>query len=113
MLEAFGAALQGVMAGIYDPGTLHVPTRTDATDGSVTVTWADVAIKGQVDQVSEVMRVSAGYTAKQQRLIVLADGAATITTDCECTLGGTRWSIAAADLDTLASHWVLRGQRAA
>jgi len=113
MLEAFGSAFAGIFGAIYDTGTLHRSTRTEAEDGDVSVTWANVVIKGQVYQVSEQMRQAAGYTAKQQRLLVLQDGVSpAITSADEITLGGTRWAIAAVETDPLNTHFVIRGERA-
>lgn len=114
------SSFAGIFGQFYLDGLLHVPTRTDELNGDVTITLtgddgqpAATAIKGQVDQVSESMRQRAGYTDKDQRIIVLAHGVPTITTDHEITLGGVRWMIAAADQDSAKSHWTLRGTRKA
>lgn len=119
MLESFASAFAGVFGSLYDDGLLHVPTRTEGDGGDVTVAFtgdagqpAATAIKGQVDQVSEAMRLQAGYTEREQRLFVLQDGVDALTSDYEITLGGTRWKIAAVESDPLNTHWVVRGMRA-
>ncbi len=110
---ALASSFASVFGAFYLDGTLHRITRMEDAGGSITNAETDVAIKGQVDQVSEAMRVQAGYTEKEQRLIVLSAVISPApTSQDEITLGGTRWAIAAVEADPVSSHWVIRGQRA-
>lgn len=103
----FGAAF----GGIYLPGTLHRPTRTEADNGDVTVAWTDAPMKYQPDRITEAMRQAEGFTDKDAAFIILQAGVAPFDTDAEATMGG-RWAIKSVDADPASTHWVVRASPA-
>lgn len=99
-------------ASIYLPAVLHVRTVIDDGEGSLTASETEYACRAQVDEATEAMRASAGYTDTDRRIMVLA---ATLpakpTTDDAITVGGQRYNIGSVSADPANSHWVLRGTR--
>lgn len=115
LLDGGGASLlHGVFNGIYPSGVLVRRTVTEDAGGSQTVTESEVPIKVQTDNVNEAMRVAAGYTDSDVRLIVLTSGlTGDITTnDKIMDSRGTLWSVTMPALDPCGSHWTIRGQKA-
>jgi hypothetical protein len=108
----FGAAL----SGLYLDATLHRGTGSPTYDGEGKITGytssSDVAVKAQVDSATEAMRQADGFAEGDARILVLAEGAGTITSDHRITVRGVVWLILSAELDAAASHWTLRARRA-
>ena len=104
--DIFGA----VFGSVYSDGTLNKVTRADNGKGGGAVSAVPIAIKGQIDAVTEAMRQAPGYTADDVRLIVLQDGVdESPTSDDTINLGGTKWSISNVVSDAAQTHWVMRG----
>lgn len=114
LLSGGGSALlNSVFASIYPSGVLHVPTQTEDDGGSITETWADIAIKVQTDRVTEAMRQQPGYADADVRVIILSAGVDAITSDMEATDGrGERWELSVIGQDPCGSHWECAGVRA-
>jgi hypothetical protein len=110
------AAIFGsVLSGLYLPATLHVPGEyaTDLEGNVLPSTGTDIACRAQVDAATYAMRQSEGYSEGDVRIIVLVAGlGAEITTDCQISVSGKRWTVGSAELDAADSHWVLRGRAA-
>lgn len=70
----------------------------------------------QVDQATEAMRQADGYTDQDRRMLVLAQGVPSITTDDRINITGGpfvgEWMIASVVRDPFAAYWELRGRRA-
>lgn len=99
--------LAGVFAAafgpIYEDAILHRSTFTDDGEGGGAVTWADEAVKAQLDHSYQ------GTNETGQRILVLADGVSLITSDHEITLGGVRYTIGRVERDPARTHYVLIG----
>lgn len=110
------AVFSSALSGLYLDATLHTGTGAPiyGTGGAITgyTTSSDVACKAQVDVATEAMRRLEGFAEGDCRIIVLAQGIGTITTDHRITVRGVVWLILAAELDAAASHWTLRARRA-
>ena len=88
------------------------PESYDADDGSVTVESELYACRAQIDAVTEAMRQAPGYTATDQRILILSDTLDVVpTTDDEITVGGREWGVASVASDPAQSYWELRGTR--
>ena len=113
LLDGGIAAIFGkVFAGLYLPATLRRQVRTETDGGSVTVETELHACRAQIDAVTEAMRQAPGYTATDQRILILADTLDVApTTDDEITVGGREWGIASVASDPAQSYWELRGAR--
>jgi hypothetical protein len=108
----FGAAL----SGLYLDATLHRGTGSPTYDGEGNITGytgaGDVAVKAQVDTATEAMRQADGFAEGDARILVLAQGIGTITSDHRITVRGQEWHILSAELDAAQSHWTLRARKA-
>lgn len=102
----FSAAL----SGLYLDATLHRATLTDDGEGGGTSSFADAAVKAQLDQTTHAQRMAEGYSDTDQRILVLARGVTAPTTDDEITVRGERWKIASVTMDAAASYYDLRGR---
>ncbi|WP_347271629.1 hypothetical protein [Rhizorhabdus histidinilytica] len=110
----FGAAL----GGIYLDGQLVRSGAMPIYDNEGNITGyaggAPIAIKCQVDAATWDMRRAEGYVEGDMRIIVLTAGlGVAITTDHRITAKGATWMIQSVELDAAASHYVLRGRKAA
>lgn len=106
----FGAAL----AGTYEDAVLRRRASPSySTGGRLSADApADFPCKAQMQQMTERMRMAAGYTDTDQRIFILASTLATVpTTDDEIELLGQRWGIASVDQDPARAYWDLRGTR--
>lgn len=112
MLDGGGAALMSaVFSGIYLDGTLHRPTLTDDGMGGGTSTFADEGVKVQLEAVTEAMRQADGYTDQDVRILMLASGVARPDSDCEVTVGATRYMIQPpVGTDPAQSYWDCRAR---
>jgi hypothetical protein len=109
----FSAAFAGFFldAQLYRPNAFADNGKGGGSGGSG---FADPEpVKAQLDQVTQAMRSSEGFVDSDQRILVLASGIAPITTDCEISVGGTRWQIASVSQDPARSYYELRGRRKA
>lgn len=110
------ALFSTALSGLYLDGTLHTGTGDPVYDDDGNITGysgaGDVAIKVQVDAATDAMRQADGYAEGDARIIVLAHGVATITSDHTVTARGKHWRILSAEQDAAASHWVLRARAA-
>lgn len=109
----FGAAL----GGLYLPGTLHRDGADPIYDDEGNITGygggADVPCRCQVDAATYAMRQSEGYSEGDVRIIILSAGlGVNVTTDFQVSAKGKRWTIASAERDAAASHWICRGRAA-
>lgn len=103
-------------APFYIDAKLYRPV--DSTDdgkggGSGGGFLAPEIVKAQLDQATYAMRSSDAYVEGDQRILVLASGVATITTDCEIEIGGVRWQIGSVSQDPATAYYELRGRRKA
>lgn len=105
------ATFAAVFGPIYLDGTLYRPTFTDDGKGGGASSWSSEPVKVQIDQATQAMRASEGFVDTDQRILVLADGVTTITTDCEISAGGSRWMIESVGTDPAGSYYELRGRR--
>lgn len=116
LLDGDIAALFGTaFSGLYLDATLHTGTGDPTYDAGGNVTGysgGDTAIKAQVDVATEAMHRFEGYAEGDARIIVLAQGIGTITTDHQITVRGQLWHILFAELDAAASHWICRARKA-
>ncbi|WP_343711905.1 hypothetical protein [Inquilinus sp.] len=105
----FGAAF----APLYLAGTLHRIGK-DAEGQVVTpVTWTDVPIRAQQDELSDQQRRDWGIPSRGVLLIVLQAGvAAEPTDDDEITVAGQRWRISHIERDPAQAAWTMAGQPA-
>jgi hypothetical protein len=109
----FGAAF----GGLYLDATLHQGTGSPVYDpitGAITgyTGGGDVACKAQVDVATEAMRQADGYAEGDARILVLAQGIGTITSDHRVTVRSQLWHILSAELDAAQCHWTLRARKA-
>lgn len=109
------AAFSAALSGLYLDATLHRGTGDpiyDPDTGDVTgyLDTGDTAIKCQVDVATEAMRRAEGYAEGDCRVIVLAQGIGTVSSDHEITVREQRWRILSAELDAAASHWTCRAR---
>jgi hypothetical protein len=101
--------------GIYLSATLHRPVNDDddgAGGGSGTGFGPGEPVRAQLDATTQAMQSADGYVDTDQRIIVLAHGIDPITTDCEITVGGRRWSIASVTQDPAKAYYDLHGRLA-
>lgn len=108
----FGAAFAGFYldAQLYRP----VPFTDDGKGGGTGGGFGEPeAVKAQLDQATQAMRSSEGFVDSDQRILVLASGVPTISTDCEIEVKGTRWQIASVAQDPAGAYYELRGRRKA
>lgn len=110
------AVVNSALSWAYLDATLHRGTVSPTYDSGGNITGytggADVAVKAQVDVATEAMRRTDGFAEGDCRILVLAEGAGTITSDHRITVRGTEWVILSAELDAAASHWTLRARKA-
>jgi hypothetical protein len=71
------------------------------------------AVKAQLDQATTAMQASDDFVDSDQRILVLASGVEPITTDCEISVAGVRWSIASVTQDPAKAYYELRGRKKA
>lgn len=110
LFDAMQARANAVFGAVYLDGTLHRATMMDNGKGGWERSFADVPVKGMIDQVTEAMRQQAGYTDRDVRIILLSGSLdAAPTTNDQVTLRGTRWSIAAPTDDPVQAGYVMRG----
>lgn len=118
LLDGDIAALFGSTFGaIYPDGQLVTALTQPVYDGQGNITGYSgddpVAIKVQRDACTYAMQQSDGYVDGDVRLIVLAQGLPSITTDHRITdHTGKEWMVQSADLDAASSHWICRGRAA-
>jgi hypothetical protein len=108
------AVFHAVFSGLFLDGTLHAGTGEPVYNeygDIIGYSGGDTAVKVQTDATSEGVKASAGYAAGDVRLIVLAQGIPTITTDHEVTDGhGDRYRVHDVEQDAARSHYVCRGR---
>ncbi len=109
--------LAGVFAAAFAPlyleANLYRATVTGDGQGGGTESFAAAEpVKAQLDATTQAMQASLGYVDTDQRILVLADGVATITADDEIEVGGFRWQIASVSQDPCGAYYELRGRRA-
>jgi hypothetical protein len=106
----FGAAF----SGIYLDATLHTGTGAPVYGAGGVITGyagGDKAVKVQVDAATDAMRRGDGYAEGDVRLIILAQGIGSVTSDHRLTVGAVAYSLQSTELDAAASHWICRGRR--
>lgn len=106
------ATFAAVFGPRYLDGTLYRwSTVSDGMGGGTSGFDDGTAVKVQIDQATQAMQQSEGFVDTDQRILVLAEGVATITTDCEISAGGSRWMIESVGIDPAGSYYELRGRR--
>lgn len=108
------AAFAAVFSGIYLDGQLYRPSpfADDGKGGGSGPGFAQPeAVKVQIDQATQAMRLSDGFVDGDVRILVLAHGVAMITTDAEISAGGKRYMIGSVATDPAGSYYELRGRR--
>lgn len=107
------AAFAGIFSGIYLDGTLHRATTIDDGEGGGSTTYADEAVKAQLEACTEAMRQADGYTDLDVRILVLASGVARPDTDTQITVDGTRYAVQPPVYrDPCGSYWDCRARPA-
>lgn len=102
----FGAAF----GSIYLDGHLIRVTMTDDGEGGWSEAFAAYPIKGQTDAVTERMRLNAGYTDGDMRVLVLQAGSPVAPlTDDRVILGNEVWDVSGIEADPANTHWEMRG----
>lgn len=117
LLAGGAAALFGEVLGpLYLAGRVFTGAADYATDGSLTRSAGGGDCKVQVDNATEQMIATEGYTASDRALYVLrASYAGQFDTDCEIAVdegpyAGSRWKVAAPiDGDPAGAYWRCRG----
>jgi hypothetical protein len=107
----FSAAL----SGIYLDAELHRATvgADDGAGGGDGNGFADPEdVKAQLDVATQAMRETQGYVDTDVRILVLAHGVTTPTTDDEITIRGVRYGIRNVGTDPAQSYWDLHGRLA-
>jgi len=104
------ALFSSALAGLYLDATLHRATLADDGMGGGSASFADEAVKAQIDRTTAAQQGDDGYSDTDQRILVLAHGVAEPTTDDEITIDGLRWGIASVTRDPAGSHYDLRGR---
>lgn len=114
-------ALDGGIAGIfaaafgeiYQDGILRTVTLTDDGTGSLVETATDKPIKVQTDSCTEAMRQQAGYTDKDVRLLILAQGLTMPNTDARVIDGrGVEYRLYNVTTDPAQSYFECRAVKA-
>jgi hypothetical protein len=107
-------AFAGVFGGLYLDATLYRPNAfaDDGAGGGAGGGFdAGSAIKVQIDQATQAMRLADGFADTDQRMLVLAHGEAAISTDCEIASGSNRWMVESVSTDPCGSYYELRIRR--
>lgn len=109
------AVFSAALSGLYLDGTLHTGTGDPIYDDAGNITGytgaGDVAVKAQVDSATEAMRQAEGFAEGDARIIILAHGIGTVTSDHTITVRSAEWRLLSAELDAAASHWVCRARK--
>lgn len=108
--SVFAAAFDAIYLG----GTLYRPVEftDDGAGGGSGGGFDDGSpVKVQIDAAAQGMRMAEGFVETDQRILVLAAGVATISTDCEIAAGGSRWMIESVAVDAAGSYYELRGRK--
>lgn len=110
---SLAAEFYDVLAPLYADATLRRVTLTDDGSGSYTPSNDDMAVKAQRDDMNEAMRAAAGYTDRDVRFLVLAQGLAEpIDSDCRLIYGGETYLVSSARTDPAGAYWECRCRRA-
>jgi hypothetical protein len=104
--------MSAALGGLYLDATLHRSSTTDDGQGGGSTTYADEAVKAQLDVATDAMRQSEGYVDTDVRILVLASGVDKPDTDCQITMLGIRYGIANVGTDPAQSYWDLHGRLA-
>lgn len=109
------AAFAGVFGAVYLDGQLFRPT-TYTDDGQGGGSGGDTfgpaeAVKVQIDQATQAMRMDVGFVDQDVRILMLAHGVAAPDTDCEIAAGGARYMIESVGTDSAGSYYELRGRK--
>lgn len=111
---AFAATFAGIFSGFYAEGSLY-RANSFADDGmgggSGPGFGAGEPVKVQIDAATEAMRGAEGYVDGDVRILMLAHGVASPTTDDELGAGGKRYMIESVATDPCGSYYELRGRR--
>lgn len=90
------AAFASMFSGFYLDASLYRPTAftDDGAGGGADNSFAAAeAVKVQPDQTTQAMRETPGYIDTDRRFLMLADGHADLSTDCELEFDGERFSV--------------------
>ena len=116
LLDGGGAALfRAVLSPIYLTADLYRPdgaTDDGAGGGDGNGFAAAESVKAQLDVATDAMRQAEGYVDTDVRILVLASGVTKPNTDCEITIGATRYGIRRVGTDPAQSYWDLHGRLA-
>lgn len=107
------SVFSGIMGSFYMDATLH-RLNSDGDDGmgggSNEAFFPDEPVKAQLDQTTWAQQSDGGFTDRDQRILVLANGVAQITPADEITVKGIRWQIASVTQDPCGAYYDLRGR---
>lgn len=101
-------------SAIYADGSLYRPVAfTDDGSGGGTGGGFGQAepVKVQIDAATQAMRMAEGFVETDVRILMLAEGVASPSTDCELAAGGARYMIESVATDPAGSYFELRARR--
>lgn len=115
-MSLLDGGLASVFASAFTPfyldASLHRAIVNEDGEGGGSIGFADPeTVKAQLDSTTQAQQGSDGYGDSDQRILVLASGVATISTDDEITLAGVRWAIASVTRDPAGAYYDLRGRK--
>lgn len=110
LAEAFSAAFGPVF---QDAAIYRWSSASDGMGGGTSGFDSGTSVKAQLDQTTEAMQSADGYVDTDQRILVLANGVAPISTDDEIVVADTRWLIASVARDPAGAYYDIRGRRKA
>jgi hypothetical protein len=108
--------VSATLSGLYLDATLHTGTGEPIYDddtGAITgyTNAGDVACKAQDDAATDAMRRAEGYAEGDARILILAQGIGTVTSDFTITVRGQDWRLLSAQLDAAEACWDCRARR--
>lgn len=113
LLDGGGAAIMAaVFGGMYLDADLYRPATTpNGKGGGTTSDGTPQAVKIQLEAATEAMRQTQGYTARDVRILMLANGVDRPTTEHEIAHGGIRYAITGpVGRDPCGAYWDIHGR---
>lgn len=107
---AVAAVFAEAFSGFYLDATLHRATISDDGAGGGSTSYANEAVKAQLDRTSQAQQAADSFTDTDQRIFILAHGLDAPNTDDEITIRDQRWQIASVTTDPAGAYYELRGR---